>query len=217
MNGSEDHLDQVLLDVRKAYRLIYGYQRAALDVAKYFGDQLGFDYAGGQAQFGRQSPDEDKGELTESAWDWLNLVFYDCCFIKKTEKEEIRLSIWLFSDTGYFTSTSPAANKEDITTFDRVENSGTKVGFLIYRTWVGDIKNSDGQVVKFVDDRDAIRRFLEKEEGGLPPELKVANIVGKCYDFARVADQSSTDRVIDEIVCFANQHGYPLKRINRSV
>ena len=210
MSSSKKEIDQALLDVRKAYRLLHDYQKAALDAAKYVGAQMGFTYCGGYPLFSNCAPKAGKGSLESWAWDWLNLVFYDFHFTKKIgEKELLNLCIRLFSDTGYFISDDAAPVETEVATFAAVERAGTKVGFLLYREWKPEFE----QLVK---DRGTVRRFIEKD-GELPNELKEAGLVVKFCDFSRLADEESTDKLIDEVVQMAQSNGLPLQRTKKSV
>ena len=210
MSASTKEIDQALLDVRKAYRLLHDYQRAALDSAKYIGAQIGFTYSGGYSAFSDCTPRDGKGSLDNWSWDWLNLVFYDFHFTREIDENKVlNLSIWLFSDTGYFISDSAAAEQTDVATFAPVENSETKVGFLLYRDWRDELN-------QFPSDKDAVCRFVEND-GELPSKLKVAGILGKCCDFSRLSDEVSTDTVIAELVHMAQSNGFPLERMNKAV
>jgi hypothetical protein len=210
MSVSTKEIDQALLDVRKAYRLLHDYQRAALDAAKYIGAQIGFTYFGGYSNFSNCAPRDGKGLLDNWSWDWLNLVFYDFHFTQKNgEKDILKFSIWLFSDTGYFVSDDTATAQTDVATFASAENSGTKVGFLLYREWTAEFD-------QFRYDKDAVRRFIEND-GELPSKLKDAGIIGKCCDFSRLTDEVSTDTVIAELVHLAQSNGFPLERMNKAV
>ena len=209
MSFPKAEIELALIDVRKAYRLLHDYQRAAMDAAKYIGAQLGFSYAGGWPRFSDCSPREGKGSLDNWAWDWLNLVFYEFYFEKEIGGNEfLCLSILSFGDTGYFISDSPAADRTDVATFAEAENSGTKVGFLLYRTW-------NEEFNRFYDDKN-VRRFLGNH-GTVPEDLKETEILGKCCDFSRLADELSTEEVINELVRHAQSNGFPLERIKKAI
>jgi hypothetical protein len=209
MNPTPREIEASLLEVRKAYRLLHDYQRAALDVAKYIGAQLGLPYAGGYPNFSDCSPRSGSGSLDSWAWDWLNLVFYDFHFLREYEDgKELNLSIWLFSDTGYFLTDNPELDRQDVSGFAPVEVSGTKVGFLLYRKW-------EDSYTKFLDDPAAMGRFL-KDERDLPEDLKSGGVVAKCCDFSRLSEESSTEAVITELIELAKAHGFELERVKKS-
>ena len=200
---SPNDIHAALLDVRKAYRLLHDYQRAALDAAQYIGSKLGFIYIGGVPNFSNPSPGVEKGKLSNSAWDWLNMYYYDMFFQRK--RDDLKFSIFLFSDTGYFLSKHSAPEKDDIKTFSPVEGAGTKVGFLFYRKWVED-------VAALMETKDVLSRWFQHDE--LPPLLRERAVFGKCCDFARVCDEASADGVIDELSTLAKKNGLMLEKIN---
>jgi hypothetical protein len=209
MSTSKKEIEQALLDVRKAYRLLHDYQRAALDAARYIGAQLGLTYNGGYSNFSDCAPRNGKGQLTCWAWDWLNLVFYDFHFSKKFGEKDFNLSIWLFSDTGYFVSDNPSPVQTDVNSFAPVEHSGTKVGFIMYRAWKDELD-------QFRYDKEAVHRFLENH-GELPRAHNEAGVFAMCCDFSRLSDEVSTDEVIAELVKLAKSHGFPLERVKKAV
>ena len=210
MSTSKQDIDQALADVRRAYRLLHDYQRAALDAAAYIGSQLDLTYAGGYPFFSDCAPRPGKGSLDCWAWDWLNMVLYGFDFYRSVgEGSFIRLTIWLFSDTGFYLSDDTNCEKTDVATFASVECSGTKVGFLIYREW------QDGWN-HFGESKELLRRFLEKE-GELPEDFKDSEIVGKCCDFSRLSDEESTDAVLGELVNLAKSKGFSLERIKKAL
>jgi hypothetical protein len=205
MNSSKTEIESALVDVRKAYRLLYDYQRAALDAAKYVGSQLGIEYQGGYSYFSESAPRDGRGSLDNWAWDWLNLMFYEFHFQREEPKGEwLNLSIWLFSDTGYYVSDHAAPDKRAINTFAPPEKSGTKVGFVLYHHW------EDQYHGQLFDTPENLRRFIEK--GELPALLKDDGVLGTCYDFSRLADQTSADEVIAELIRLAKSKGFSLER-----
>ena len=205
MNASKSEIESSLVDVRKAYRLLYDYQRAALDAVKYIGSQLGFDYQGGYSHFSDSAPRDGRGSLDNWAWDWLNLMFYEFHFQREGAKGKlVNLSIWLFSDTGYFISDHAAPDKRAVNTYASSEKSGTKLGIVVYHHWK---EQYHGQLF---DTPENLRRFIEK--GELPTLLKDDGVLGMCCDFSRLADQSSADEVITELIRLAKIKGFPLEQ-----
>ena len=75
-NLTKQELEKVFIDVRKAYRLLYHYQKRVLDLVKFIGDELDFKYHGGWVKFSEQCPRNGKGALTNSAWEWLPMYYY---------------------------------------------------------------------------------------------------------------------------------------------
>ena len=207
--SSQPEIERALVDVRRAYRLLHDYQRAALDAVNYLGAQLGLTYRGGWPKFSGCAPRNGRGSLDCWAWDWLNLVFYDFDFTWTAAGEEFYLSVSLVSDTGYYLRQDPAAERTDVGAFAPAEVSATKVGFLLYRQW-------EDEYNRFKEDPEEFRRFFAND-GELPEDIQAAGLVGKSADFSRLADQESADALIAELVHRARQHGYPLARIRKTV
>lgn len=209
MNSTKTEIETALVDVRKAYRLLYDYQRSALDAAKYVGSQLGLEYQGGYSHFSNSAPKDGKGFLDNWAWDWLNLIFYEFHFNRQVSRDNcLNMSIWLFSDTGFFVSDHAAPDKLAVSTFASPEKSGTKLGFLFYRKW------KDSYYPMLRDTPENLRRFIEKNK--LPAQMEDCNLFGICCDFSRLADGTSADEVVTELVRLGSAKGFPLERQSKA-
>lgn len=195
-------IESALIDVRRSYRLIHDYQRAVLDAVKYVGAHLGLTYRGGYPLFSDCSPRNGKGALENWAWDWLNLVFYDFHFNNDIGKNHFNLSIWVFSDTGFFMSNDPSAEQTDVATFAASESSETKVGFILYREWKDEYN-------QFHQTKADLRRFIES--GQLPTLLSAGGVAGKSFPFSRLTNAESTDMLIDELIQWAKASGFPME------
>ena len=140
-----------LLEVRKAYRFLFQYQRKILDLVDFIGKSYGLNYNGGFSRFSNPSRN-GSGKLTNWSWDWLSMYFYEFTFksIKKGN-EEYFFSVCLVNDTGYF-----IAHKRDkdnartkLSAFEDIEKSETKLFFFISK----DLKKDfwiDSNVTDFV-------------------------------------------------------------------
>lgn len=207
MNPTPSQIDDALLDVRKAYRLLHDYQRSALDAVKYVGTHLGLEYWDGGPNFSYPAPrGSSSGLFDRWAWDWLNLYFYDFTFTRGvSKKDQVFLAVWLFSDTGYFLSDDDAGTKTDTSRFLPPDKSTTTVAFFFYRIWPDP---------PFFDNRAVVRNLL-KTGGTLPKEYIAAGVQGVCHDFARLATVESADALIGELEVFAKLHGFPIERAKR--
>lgn len=209
MIASQQEIERALLDVRRAYRLLHRYQRAALDVAKYVGSQLGLSYRDGCPRFSNTAPRNGKNAFGCWAWDWLNFVHFDFNFYRNVgENREIGLTIMIVSDTGIYFG-EPRDNAEpDDAAFAPAEYSKTKVGFLFFREWMEEWGHQ-------LYAQDALRSFLG-QEGVLPKILSDGGCIGKCYDFSQLSNEASTEAVITEVIQFANAGGFSLERIKKT-
>lgn len=200
MNTNLSEIAAALLDVRKAYRLLHDYQRAALDAAGYIGNRLGFSYQGGYPRFTSCAPRSGRGRLEDSAWDWLNFYYYEFHFRKQeSEQSSVNLSILLFCDTAYYLNHSVAPVRDDPATYPAAEQSETKLGFLFYRKW-------QSAYDSIFSDREQIREFLV--EGKLEPMLIDGGVRGRVRDFSSLASQETAEQLVRELVNFGTTEGF---------
>ena len=211
MSTISHDIDAALLDVRKAFRLLHNYQRLALDAAKYIGTQLGFRYGGGWSRFSWHGPKNGKGKLENWAWDWLNMMWYEFYFEPEAAgKEPFYFSLWLVSDTGYFASEDPAAERTALDLFASPEVSSTKVVCLLY-----DDKADYDSIYAFgAESKEMMRRFLDL--GETPEVFERGKVFAKAYDFARLMDEQTTDALIDDLIRSAGTKGFSLARVGKA-
>lgn len=192
MNHSQQQIEQTLLDVRRSYRLLHDYQRVVLDSVNYIGKRLEMNYAGGWPKFSGAAPKAGGGRLDNWAWDWLNMVFYEFHFHKELEDgEELRLSIFLISDSGYFSSQKDNVHKTEVVGFAPPESSLSKVGFIF---------SANGWPVNigFLNREEDIQRFLET--GNLNSEQAEAGYLARCYDISQLLTEQGADAIINEFL-----------------
>lgn len=210
MKPNTHELSALFLDVRKSYRLLHDYQRMVMDAVKYIGDQLGLQYAGGWPKFTKGQPRAGGGYLKNWSWDWLSMVLYEFHFTQDSrnnsripEGQDIRLSIVIVSDTGYFESDSETAQQPDLASYAPADRSGTKLAFVLSdQPWEG---------LDFFRNKKEMKRFLDTD-GELPPKLKEQGAVGKCCDAALLMDEESTDALIGQLITLAGSDNIPLCR-----
>jgi hypothetical protein len=124
-----NNINDILLNVRKAYRLLFEYQKRILDLVSFIGGSFGFSYRGGYPKFSNPSPQKGKGNLNNWSWDWLNMYCYQFAFgSKKTNDTTIAFAVVLINDTGYYQSNNTKQiHQTNVSAFDRVENSQSKL------------------------------------------------------------------------------------------
>lgn len=103
-NITKDQFENILCDVRKAYRLLFLYQKRILDLIQFIASSLDFKFGGGWNWWTLSSlPHGSKVKLANSSWDWLSMYFYEFNFCEKNiDNNIIKFSVILESDTGYF-------------------------------------------------------------------------------------------------------------------
>jgi hypothetical protein len=206
MNSTHKQIDEVLLNVRKAYRLLHDYQRMVLDAVGYIGSQLDISYNGGWSRFAGDAR-SGYAKLYQSSWDWLPMVFYEFHFVKCLGANDfLSLSFLIISDTGFIEGDDATNDKGNISAFAPVEKSSTKFAFIIRRThW---------DRLEFMEDKVKMRDFI-KEGGSLPDDRVTAGFVGKCYDLSCLASEDQANRVADDIVALAKANALPLERVKK--
>lgn len=106
METTTKNLSNALLDVRRAHRILYAYQRRMLDLAHFIKCQLKMPDFRGFKHFSR--PISKKGNLTiwhdMWAWDYLYSYLFEYYLGEKETDDGFvyALSIIQYSDTGYF-------------------------------------------------------------------------------------------------------------------
>lgn len=134
MQQNKKDVEKLLVEVRKSYRLLYQYQRRVLNLVDYIGKRFGFSYAGGYSKFSNVTPRDGKGSLTNWAWDWLNMYYYEFHFRpKQVNNNRIEFSIAILSDTGFFMAKENGGNLDEtmVSKFAEVENSETHLVFIV--------------------------------------------------------------------------------------
>jgi len=182
-------LNDVFTDVRKAYRLLYHYQRRVMDLAKFIGDKLEYKYVGGWSYYCKPSPNNGKGRLENWSWDWLNMYYYEFHF---GFKESVGFSIFLQSDTGFFDSKTD--NKLDVEEYKDVEESKTRLIFVC-----GKQGNWNPPLIMKNENISSNQEIFEgtNDEGSF--------MIGKTYDLSLFIDEESTIKQIEDFKEFCKK------------
>lgn len=202
-----NNITNTLIEVRKAYRFLYEYQKRILDLINYIGNQYKLNYQGGYPKFSRAAPNNNRGRLDNWAWDWLNMYYYEFNFkTREIEENTLYFSVFLISDTGFY-KTNPFEgrnhyNKLDISTYADAEKSDTKLIFTagknIWGTW------------GFLWDEDS---FLLQDEGEVKEnENKIAFF--KSYNLERFANEEGALKCINDFREHAKAKGYILSDVD---
>ncbi len=202
----QHELSAALVDVRKAYRLLYHYQKRVLDLVQFIGDNLGFAHRGGYPKFSSPSPGNGRGKLNLWAWDWLNMYLYEFYMGKsKINHKELALSIVIQSDTGYFDQESKTKSRIDVEKFNNPENSKTRLIIVVgHNTWNPDIFSNPN-------------KFLTSNENSYVYEVDDKRICAKAYDLSLFVDEQSTLKQIDDFSSFCLRNGIAIKESEEKV
>lgn len=126
--------DNPLLEVRKAYRLLFDYQSRILDLMKFIGQTYAIPFVKGYPKFSGRGSDK----LDNWSWDWLYMYYYAFHFNNTAVKDKkIYLSVYLLNDSGFFEANYEKTEANDkkvghleVDQFKNVENSKTKLIFV---------------------------------------------------------------------------------------
>ncbi|RAJ16369.1 hypothetical protein [Olleya aquimaris] len=119
--------DNLPLEIRKAYRLLYDYQRRILDLMKFIGETYDLPFKKGKPLFSSKSGNG----LNHWAWDWIYMYCYDFRFEGKDNENPIQFSVVLKNDSGFYEAKAQnKINELDIEQFKPVETSKTELIFV---------------------------------------------------------------------------------------
>lgn len=198
----EYKLKDTLIEVRKAYRLLYSYQKGILNLMNYIGKRFGFTFDNIEPRFSDQSTYDD---LTKNAWDWLNL--YCCAFHFKGQEigeKQMYFSIFLITDTGFFDDGLYKSKEKPWILIDKLdeyktsEKSNSKLVFVIGEHREFGVKND-----KYFK---AYEELLEREEGEYDKEGK--KIFYKHYNLEDFLDEDGAREKLED---FCKKKGISLE------
>jgi len=200
-----NELKNSLVEVRKAYRLLYDYQKKVLDLVQFIGTEFGRSYNGGYSKYCNVTPRNGKGYLSNWAWDWLNMYYYEFSFHNKENKDFF--SVVLISDTGYYEAKDEDENfndKLEINKYKDVENSSTKLS-LVYgdKIWECDgfLKNDCWEDPK----------FILGNQGVYAKENNLSKMIFKSYNLEEFSNKESAIRILRDFSSFCIDNGINLK------
>ncbi|WP_276482694.1 hypothetical protein [Paraflavitalea pollutisoli] len=126
-------LQAALIDVRKAYRLLYMYQRRLVDTVDYISQSIGVQIENTYCCFSGSFFDGRKHYRDYWAWDWLPMYFHEfyCGAHKRLNGLVINVGIAIQSDTGFYDA--QLSNKQNIEAYAPVEDSETRLLFYLAR------------------------------------------------------------------------------------
>lgn len=136
----QPQIKHTLVEVRKAYRFLFEYQKRILDLIRFIGRKYGFSYSGGFPKYSNPTPRRGRGSLSNWSWDWLNFYFYEFNFVPKIEKSDmVYFSVFAVNDTGFFDARNEReANKLITSTYNSVDESESRLIFVAGRNlWLG--------------------------------------------------------------------------------
>ena len=165
METTTDNLSKALLDVRRAHRILYAYQRRMSDLAYFIKCKLGMPDFYGFKHFSNPIYGRSKGHSRLNiwhdmwAWDYLYSYLFEYYLgVQKTSDEvyEYKFSLIQYSDTGYFDQDGQRRCR--ISEFGSEKESSSKLLFFLeYKSKDSEWEWKDGSYME--------RIVLNKEVG----------------------------------------------------
>lgn len=209
MATTTENLSKALLDVRRAHRILYAYQRRMSDLAYFIKRKLDMPKFRGFKHFSRPIS-KSSGYLTiwhdMWAWDYLYSYLFEYYLgEQKTSDEayEYKLSLIQYSDTGYFDQDGQKRGR--ISEFGSEEESSSKLLFFLEykpkdRNWEwGDGTSLEGIV-------------LDKKVGRKEHKKEVRDIEGVTqilcsFPLERFINMEATLEVLREFHSYCQEKG----------
>lgn len=165
METTTENLSKALLDVRRAHRILYAYQRRMSNLAYFIKCKLGMPDFYGFKHFSNPIYGRSKGHSRLNiwhdmwAWDYLYSYLFEYYLGKKEAGDKLhnyKLSLIQYSDTGYFDQDGQKRGR--ISEFGSEEESSSKLLFFLeYKSKDSEWKWKDGSYME--------RIVLNKEVG----------------------------------------------------
>jgi hypothetical protein len=200
-------LKNSLIEVRKAYRLLYDYQSKILNLVQFIGLEFGLSYSGGISRYCNPTPRNGKGTLDSWAWDWLNMYHYEFTFYNIDKQQYF--SVVLVSDTGFFEGNyemkSPK-NKLVLENYKNVEQSKTKLVFIAGFNIMSTHEFYDNDIWK--------KEEYIKKEKAIEPVSKTGKIFYKSYNLEEFANNEKALEVLENFskYCVDDENSFKLMR-----
>jgi len=201
----QNELNNTLIDVRKAYRLLFEYQDRIKNLVSFIGGHFDFEFREGYPVFSAHAKNGTKVNLDHWAWDWLSMYFYQ---FKFAPKDDLIFSIFILTDTGYYDVSkqdSASASKIKPETFNAVEKAETKL-FLVLgkKMWKQGTKLGDWEDILFQENN-----VFSTDEGG--------KFLFKEYTLEQFIDESFAISSLKNFQTFCSQNGIVIQLKEREL
>ena len=183
LNSSE--INEALIDIRNAYRLIALYQKRILDIVKYVSNSYNVNFGSGWSKFTNAASHGNRASIDKSSWDWLSLYLYEFNLgALEIGTDKFNFKIVHQADTGYFdASVDKKIGRENVEQFSDVTNSLTRLFFVIS-------KNDNGCPIQNI-----LNGHLKAHDNG---KIIKGNWLAVPYNLQRFSSQLATDSVLNK-------------------
>lgn len=203
----------ILVEVRKAYRLLFDYQAKLLGLVKYIGGNFGYTYKGGLPKFSANQPRLGHGSLDNWAWDWLNLYFHEFYFGDKIDAagNKLTFSVFILADDGYFQTlenNEADFKRLNVDKFEKVEFSKSKLILVVgHNCWT---------VNAFFCENNWCNKHFTLEEKGLHKD-EAGKMFFKSYALENFFEEHDAKKQLEDFEKECNLLGIPFNQIEVKV
>lgn len=213
METTTDNLSKALLDVRRAHRILYAYQRRMLDLVHFIQSKLDMREFRGIKHFSKPIYGRSKGHSrlniwhTMWAWDYLYSYLFEYYLGEKEAGDKLhnyKLSLIQYSDTGYFDQDGQKRGR--ISEFGSEEESSSKLLFFLeYKPKDSEWEWKDGSYMEGI--------VLDKKVGSKKhtKEVRYTSTGGKQILYSvpleRFINMEATLEVLSEFRSYCQEQG----------
>lgn len=202
--SKKQELNQSLVDVRKAYRLLYHYQRRVIDLAYFIGNSLKLKPVSGNPWFSEATFNRTSARQGRWAWDWLGMYYYNFYFENVlNDDRKVQFGVIIQSDTGYFDSEK--SKKLNLNDFNSPEQAETRI---ILAASQGNWDSKAIRETKFF--KTDIVEYLPLCDNN---DWSEAKIFAKAYPLSEFIDEQSSLEIINGFKEVCAQHNIVLMDI----
>jgi hypothetical protein len=201
-----DEFENMILNVRNSFRLLYFFNRRILDLMKYIGIRLSIPFDGGYPMFSSPSPNNGTKKVFDRwAWDWLNMYFYGFHFKKK----KYSLAIILQSDTGKWDAN---VDELDVEKYEETSKSKTKLIFIFSNN-----NNDYWKIVDEVYEKESLNKGNYKKTFEIP--LNKKNILYcMAFDISEFRNKEATDNSLNKFIEYLKKNNIDdLKIVDKNI
>lgn len=128
--------EDVLVDIRRSYRLIAAYQNQLNDIFRYILDRYSLTVNKGVAKFSTAAKETSKLNLNNWTWDWLPMYLFQVStepFTREDGDDVYYFYIFHQADTGFYDKFEDERSRQrlKIDEFNSVDRSETRLIFVL--------------------------------------------------------------------------------------
>ena len=203
----------LLIEIRKSYRLLFDYQSKLLALVKYISGKYGYNYNGGYPKFSNNQPRQGSGNLDNWAWDWLNLYFHEFNFGTKKNKtgDALTFALFILNDDGYFLSCQNEqrnVGRVNPDKFEKTERSHSKLIFVVgFNCWSGKA---------YFAENNWCNQRITLEEKGLHEE-ETGKMFYKSYPLENFFDENDVLQQLSDFESECQDIGIPFYQVKMKI